>query len=186
LQRISISSTSLLAALLLAGAGTASAVSSITRVDHSTFYDRATVQRAFAGGVRTEIYGAPARDASADAIADALALPGGFKQKRFIPLPADAPREGARLVLIFNPRGIFDSDTACSSPGPDAGAGADGPLAVLGVMCQGDHGYARAYMTDGAVTGLGDTFTRSMRQLFLAMFPRQNPELRDRDRDRFP
>jgi len=161
----------------------ASATTQINRIRHSNFYDRATIRTAAVGGLRATIYGSPTETATPEEIAAALELPSGVGRKGVVAIDPDTPRDGPRLILVFNPHGVVDWHVACTSPEKIAGGKGSGSLFVYGVMCQSDHPYAQAQLTNSGVTGLGPPFTMAMRQLFLAMFPRENPELR-RDGDR--
>lgn len=190
MRRISTSSVLVAAGLAVAGgafggATPAEALTSITRVHHTPFYDRATVRRAAAGGMPTVIHGSPAAGATPAQIAAALALPAGIDpHARFDALPPETPPEGLRLVLVFNPAGVLDGDAACAGA-QDLAARPGGALRAFAAMCAGGHAFARAQVSDSTVAGLGPDFTAAMRQLFLAMFPRRSPVL-DSDRHGIP
>ncbi|WP_325406356.1 hypothetical protein [Parvibaculum sp.] len=156
-------------------AGTALAFPVVSFVYQTSLYKPTTVQ---AAGFNVEMHGTPP---GADAAAAVAGLHGpswvGGAELRL--LPADAsPGKGTRLVLIFNGAGSPD-EIACSKPDVLVGntSGGGSFLRVLAIYCSGDRMITRGALSDGEVTGTGETYRDAMQSLLNAMFPPQNTNI---------
>lgn len=154
----------------------------ITYVRHDNIYSRSLASQAIGPeGMGALIFGAPQTGVSAAEIAARLELPAAFRNRK---VRALAPEELAdypvRMVLLFN-AGVPDDAVACTAP-ETIGAGVrDGALSVFAFLCLKDEAIARAALRNDAITGIDHPeFTSAMRQLFLALLPRETESDRDR------
>jgi hypothetical protein len=163
----------LLALLGLAGCED---VYTITRVDRIGSFARSHVVSMAAGGLPTEIHGAPFTGLTPAEIAARLrgpqAYPDALRFRAIEPgaLPAGSNR---RLVLVFNRAGNPDGMADCRATAPIATATPrDRGFTVTATFCSGDRMNATAHMDAESVRADDpDAFTRVMRLLFRKLFP---------------
>lgn len=140
----------------------------VTRT-HSVVGDgRSHIVPMAAGGLPTEVHGAPFAGVAPEAVAARLRLPGGWPADiRF--RATDAPGAGARLVLVFNPLRNPDGLIACRTP-PAAGPGGEVGFAVTASFCAGERTLITGHLEAPRVRADDpDAFARSMTALFAAM-----------------
>lgn len=155
-----------LSALMLAGGCDDGTV--ITRVDRRPGFSLSQVVAMAAGGVPTEVHGAPFPGAAPDDVAARLAMPASFAAgttfRAATPGAADTRR---RLVLVFNPSAPPNGLRDCRrvEPAPTREPGATG-FAVTATFCEGERMLATGHL-EARRTQADDWagFTRVMRLL---------------------
>ncbi|MFK7944086.1 MAG: hypothetical protein AB8B85_14395 [Paracoccaceae bacterium] len=131
-----------------------------------------------ANGIPVVFHGLPFRETSAETLASAMQPPSGSAQSvRFYASPPETQHggHGWRLVLHFNPQGgIPNSQQDCRRTGAadTAGLPTQG-FSVNATFCKGTEWQAHGFMKVLQIQN-GDTkaFTRVMKQLLLAIFPK--------------
>lgn len=143
----------------------------ITRVTNFTGGGRDYVIPFAAGGLPTEIHGAPFAGVTVDEVAAKLRLPPSFPAG--IRFRAIAPGDGGgRLVLAFNPEGPPNGMVLCAPPAPprlirprETG------FAVTATLCNGERVLTTGHL-EARKTRADDPkgFSHAMTRLFTAMF----------------
>jgi hypothetical protein len=130
---------------------------------------RAYVVPLAAGGLPTEVRGAPFPGIDAGQVIERLRPPNGF--------PADIrfrqarPEDGGRLILLFNPAGAPDGYALCRGGGPAPGAARQEGFVTLASLCDGDRMVSTARLVVERIDrGDPDAFQRVMRNLLRVMF----------------
>jgi hypothetical protein len=143
----------------------------ITRVMGTMTNPRSHIVPMASGGLPTEIHNAPFDGVTPAEVASRLRMPGDWPADiRF--RPADAPGQGARLVLVFNPADHPDGYAACRlSQSPRAAPAREVGFAVTASFCTGDRVIVTGHM-EARKTRADDPaeFGRVMTVLFQAMF----------------
>jgi hypothetical protein len=147
----------------------------ITFVEQSPAYSPLEFAGFAGSGPLVEFRGPLPGGASPEQTAAALRLPGFWPQApfRIAPAPAGAERV-ARLVLVFGPGGGVDPDAICRGTVNGAGGGAG--LGVAATFCRGAAPFGWGRLDHVRPLAPGDPgVTASMRRLFGAIAPRENP-----------
>lgn len=144
----------------------------ITRVTNFTGAGRDYVIPFAAGGLPTEIHGAPFAGVTADEVAAKLRLPPHFPAG--IRFRAVAPGAGVsgRLVLAFNPDGPPNGMALCAPPAPPRLAPPrETGFSVTATLCDGERVLTTGHL-EARKTRADDPqgFSHAMTRLFTAMF----------------
>ncbi len=168
-----LAGTGIAALMLTVATAPAFALATISGVDQGPLY---TPQSISAGGFRTQVFGGPTANATAEEAVAPLTAPGNFGNRPLKPIDP-AQRSGGRIVLIFNGAST-PSEIACTDPSSLGGKSADGPLHVIAVYCLGDRWLARGALSGVEITGPQDpAYASAMGNLFAAMLPMRSPDM---------
>lgn len=143
----------------------------ITRVDNQIGAVDSYLIPMAAGGLPTEVHGAPFDGVTPEQIVARLRLPGGYPTD--IRFRAVAPGPGAvgRLVLAFNPDGPPNGQALCGLTAPRPGLPPrEVGFAVTATLCNGARVLTTAHM-EARKTRADDPegFVKAMQRLFTAM-----------------
>lgn len=166
----------LCALLALAACDEPTIITHVDRLKHMEQSDLIAMQDG--RGIPVEFHGLPFRDGAPARLAAAMRPPSGSAQGvRFYAVEPGQGHggHGWRLVLHFNPQGGTPNsveDCRRSAVAGTAGVPVQG-FSVNATFCQGDEWQAHGYMKVLEIAdGDEDAFSRVMKQLFLAILPK--------------
>ncbi len=143
-------------------------VEKITRVDALVSNLRSRIVPMAAGGLPTELHGAPFAGLSAGEVVARLRLPNGW--------PADigfreaTQADASRLVLAFNPTTAPDGYALCRGVVPSPGAAREQGFSALATFCAGDRALVTGFLEAPNVRADDpDAFAAAMTRLFRQM-----------------
>jgi len=144
----------------------------ITRVTNFIGEGRDYVIPFAAGGLPTEIHGAPFAGLAADEVAAKLRLPPSFPAGVRFRAVAPGAETAGRLVLAFNPEGPPNGMALCAPPAPPRLAPPrETGFAVTATLCNGERVLTTGHL-EAPKTRADDpqAFSHAMTRLFAAMF----------------
>ncbi len=153
--------------------GACASVSSISRIDVTTFYTAREVRANSVDGLPTELHGWTTDAATA---LNGVRTPSWAGGKPLIERPVGfTPASGNRLVLSYG-AGTPRTDDLCRNPAK-AGLPLSGSGQINAALCIGDEYYSRGTLVlpAGAMPGSA-AYQTAMNHLMHAMMPRVNPE----------
>lgn len=156
---------------LLAACDEPTVITHVDKLSHMSQDDLRLMQGP--DGIPVEMHGQPFRDATPEELAAALRPPASGPQEIRFHAVAPGTTAGWRLVLHFNPKGNIPNavhDCRLGAETETAGILPKG-FSVNATFCKGAdwqaHGFLRVLETGDTPT---ETLSRSLRQLFTAMF----------------
>lgn len=161
------------AATLVAACATSPFMSRVHSVTIFPAYTSLGFSAFAAAGPTVEFRGPLPGDATPEAIAAALRLPGFYPQT---PFRAAAPSDfGQRIVLAFGAAG-GDTPALCAAPASGSGVETPGRLEVAAAFCNGASPLSVARLSDARPLAPDDpAFTAALRSLFAEMAPTRDP-----------
>ncbi|SEA73243.1 hypothetical protein SAMN05444370_11095 [Rubrimonas cliftonensis] len=157
-----------LAAVLSVALAGCDDVERITRVDALVSNLRSRIVPMAAGGLPTEVHGAPFAGLSAGEVVARLRLPNGWPAD--IGFRAATPADASRLVLVFNPTTAPDGYALCRGVVPPTGAGGEKGFSALATFCESERPLVTGFLEAPNVRAdAPEAFAAAMTRLFQQM-----------------